>query len=427
MLLPRPLRQLALARRNAGFGLLLAASLGSGAGTWLAIVALNVDVLARTDSGLWLAALNSAAILPAAFMGLVGGPLVDRLSRKALMISSDVLRLAVFAALPFVDSALAIVLLALVAGVGDAFFRPAVLAGIPNLVAEEDLNSANFLLQAGQWLTTAAGPLVGGALVAASGPGLAYWVNAVSFGVSALLIAGIGGGLLQSDRPLSRGHLRDLVDGISLVRRSQPLLLVFVVWNVAMIASGGINVSEVVLAERTLGAGAFGYGLMWAAAGVGLVVGGSLFAGVARRSIGRAYPGSIALFACAIGVAAIAPSIWVAAGAMIVSGIGNGVATVANITLVQRGAPDRLRGRAFTLIIGTNFAIVGMAMFTAGPLTDAIGPRWVWGGCAVVLGVAAAIAASMARGLRLDDDVPGSTPADEPGEARPRAVEAVTH
>jgi MFS family permease len=419
--LPRPLRQLALVRRNAAFGLLFAAGIGSGAGTWLAIVALNVDILARTDSGLWLAALNSAAILPAAFTGLLGGPLVDRFSRKALMISSDGLRLAVFAALPFVDSAVAIVLLALVAGIGDAFFRPALLAGIPNLVAEDDLDNANFLLQAGQWVTTAAGPLVGGALVAASGPKLAYWVNAASFGVSALLLAGIAGRLLQSDKPLSRGHLRDLVDGISLVRRSHPLLLVFVVWNVAMVASGGVNVSEVVLAERTLDAGAFGYGLMWAAAGVGLVVGGSLFAAAARRSIGRVYPASIALFAAAIGVAAIAPSIWIAAGAMVCSGIGNGVATVANITLVQRGAPDRLRGRAFTLIIGTNFAVVGLSMFAAGPLTDAVGARWVWGGCSAVLLLAAAIAAALARGLRLDEHV------HEVVDPRPHAVEAVSH
>ena len=66
------------------------------------------------------------------------------------MISSDGLRLAVFAALPFVDSAVAIVLLALLAGIGDAFFRPALLAGIPNLVAEDDLDTANSLLQAGQ-------------------------------------------------------------------------------------------------------------------------------------------------------------------------------------------------------------------------------------------------------------------------------------
>ncbi|HEY6017036.1 MAG TPA: MFS transporter, partial [Gaiellaceae bacterium] len=326
-MLRRPLRQLGLVRRAPSFRLLFLAALGSGAGTWLAIVALNVEILDKTHSGPWLAALNVAAILPSAFVGLLGGPLVDRLSRKRLMIGSDLLRLAVFVALPFVGSPTAIVALALAAGLGDAFFRPAVLAGVPNMVAEDDLADANFLLTAVQWVTTAAGPVIGGALVAASGPNLAYWVNAVSFLVSAALILRIEGSLLQSDRPLSRGHWRDLGDGIALVRSSAPLLVVFVVWNIGMLANGGVNVSEVVLAKETLNGGAFGYGLLWGATGVGLVLGGSVFAGTAATlPIARVYPAGIALFAAAIGIAAIAPDIWIAAVAMVLSGIGNGVA-----------------------------------------------------------------------------------------------------
>jgi MFS family permease len=402
-LLRRPLRQLGLVRRAPSFRLLFLAALGSGAGTWLAIVALNVEILDKTHSGPWLAALNVAAILPSAFIGLLGGPLVDRLSRKRLMVGSDLLRLAVFAALPFVGSPAAIVALALAAGLGDAFFRPAVLAGVPNMVAEDDLADANFLLTAVQWLTTAAGPVIGGALVAASGPDLAYWVNAASFLVSAALILRIEGSLLQSDRPLSRGHWRDLGDGIALVRSSAPLLVVFVVWNIGMLANGGVNVSEVVLAKETLNGGAFGYGLLWGATGVGLVLGGSVFAGTAAtRPIARVYPAGIALFAAAIGIAAIAPNIWIAAAAMVLSGIGNGVAVVANITLVQRGAPDHLRGRAFTVIMSANFVVLGAAMFAAGPLTDRYGARWIWGGSAIVLAVAAALAFVLCRALLLE-------------------------
>jgi MFS family permease len=230
----------------------------------------------------------------------------------------------------FVNVPVGIVALALAAGVGDAFFRPALLAGVPNMVGEDELPDANFLLQGGQWLTTALGPIVGGALVAASGPDLAYWVNAASFLVSALLIARIQARLFQSERPLSRGHWRDLGDGLALVRRSYPLLVVFVVWNLAMVANGGVNVSEVVLAKETLNGGAFGYGLLWGATGLGLVLGGSLFASsAARRPLSAVYPGGIALFALAIGIAAVSPTIWVAAGAMVLSGLGNG-AEVAN-------------------------------------------------------------------------------------------------
>jgi MFS family permease len=395
-----PRQPSALLRRNSSFRLLFLASLGSGAGTWLAIVALNVDIFDRTGSGMWLAALNAAAIVPAALLGLFAGSLVDRLSRKRLMIGSDVLRLLVFAALPFVSSPWAIVVLALVAGVGDAFFRPAVLAGLPNLVADEDLPAANYQLQAAQWAATALGPVIGGALVAGSGTGLAYAVNAVSFAVSALLLTRIAGGLLQSTQPLSLGHLRDLREGFGLLRRSYPLVVVFVVWNLFMITSAGTNVAEVVLAKETLDAGAFGYGLMWGATGVGLVLGGLVFRTRAGRSIAVAYPASIALLGVGIGIAAVSPTIWLAAAAMVPAGIGNGVAVACNVTLVQRGAPDRLRGRAFTAIMSANFLVFGAAMLAAGPLTDVIGARWMWGACAIGLWLTAAVAWGMCRGLR---------------------------
>ena len=62
------------------------------------------------------------------------------------------------------------------------------LAGLPNLVSEDDLASANALLQVDDWMTTAIGPIVGGAIVGASGPDLVYWVNAVTFAISAALL-----------------------------------------------------------------------------------------------------------------------------------------------------------------------------------------------------------------------------------------------
>ena len=75
---------------------------------------------------------------------------------------------------------------------------------------------------------------------------------------------------------------------------------------------------------------------------------------------------------------------------VVVGGIGNATALVCNTLLVQRGAPDRLRGRAFTLIMGTNFAVLGLGMVIAGPLVDSIGARWVWG-IAGAIGAASAL------------------------------------
>src|SRR3954447_19928184 len=123
---------------NSRFRLLFFATFASGVGNWLAVIALTVDVYDRTHSGWWVGELLIANILPAVFIGLLFGPLVDRLSRKGLMIASDLGRRAVSAALASAGAAPGVVVLAVLAAVADPFFRPAVLAGLPNLVGEEE-------------------------------------------------------------------------------------------------------------------------------------------------------------------------------------------------------------------------------------------------------------------------------------------------
>jgi len=395
---PPLLRRQADLLRAPGFRLLFLATLGSGIGTWLAFVALNVDVYNRTGSAKWVAALLIAEFLPTVVVGFLLGPLVDRMSRRGLMIGSDLVRAAVFCTLPFAGSATQVIGLALVAGIATAFFRPAVYAGLPNLVSEAQLPGANSLLQFVDALTVTAGPLLGGILVEIADPDAAYWLNAATFLVSAALIARIPGRLLQVAAVLSEGHWRDLAAGFALVRRVRPLFTVLIAWNVASIAIAGANVSEIVLAREALDADDFGFGLLLATAGAGLAV-GSLVAGAAieRWGIAGTYGAGLALIALGIGGAAVSPTVWVAAACVVVSGAGNGLALVCNSLFVQRGAPDELRGRAFTVLMGSNFAITGLAMVAAGPITDEWGARWVWGGAAAILAVAATVGYGLAR------------------------------
>ncbi|HKH32177.1 MAG TPA: MFS transporter, partial [Gaiellaceae bacterium] len=367
-------RRLGLVARVPSFRLLFLATLGSGFGTWLAFIGLAIDVKDRTDSGPWVSALLIADVLPAVVIGLLAGPLVDRLSRKGLMIGADVLRAAIFALLPFAGSAAVIVALAALAGVGTGLFRPAVYAGLPNLVEDEDLPRANGLIQGVENFAWAIGPLLGGALVAASGPDLAYWVNAGTFLVSALLLSGIPARVLQAGTAETHGHWRDLLEGFTFVLRTQALVTVLVVWSVFMLASAGINVAEVFLAKDTFTSGDFGYGLLVGATGLGLVL-GSLAAGplLDRHPLARVYPGSIFLVALAVAAGAIAPNVWIAAGCVLVVGAANGAAVVCNALLVQRGSPDALRGRVFTVLMSSSFGVLALGMVVSGPLTDAVG------------------------------------------------------
>jgi len=394
-------RGLDLVTRVPSFRLLFLATLGSGFGTWLAFVALAIDVKDRTDSGPWVSALLIADVLPAVVIGLLAGPLVDRLSRKGLMIGSDLLRAAIFCLLPFASSAGVIVLLAALAGVGTGIFRPAVYAGLPNLVDDEDLPRANGLIQGVENLAWAVGPLLGGLVVAAWGPDVAYWANAATFVVSAALLGGIPGRLLQRGTAESHGHWRDLLEGVSFVLGSRSLVTVLVAWNVFMLASAGINVAEVFLAKDTFDAGDFGYGLLVGATGLGLVL-GSLAAGMLldRGSVSHVYSGSILLVGIAVAAGALAPNVWVAAGCVLVVGAANGTAVVCNALFVQRGSPDALRGRVFTVLMSSSFGVLALGMIVSGPLTDAVGPRWVWGASAALAGLSAVLALVLSRGIQ---------------------------
>ena len=91
-------------------------------------------------------------------------------------------------------------------------------------------------------------PLVGGLLVASTGPEPAYALNAASFAFSALLIVRIRRRLGEEPEP-SEGHWRDLVAGLSLVSRSAALRTVVVAWSLVMLGSGAIGVAEIVLAK----------------------------------------------------------------------------------------------------------------------------------------------------------------------------------
>jgi MFS family permease len=400
-------RQSDLLRRNPGFRVLFAATFASGLGTWIAVVALTIDVYDRTGSAKWVSALLVADFLPSVAIGLLLGPMIDRLSRRRIMVVADLVRVGIFAALPFAGTPGAIVILAAAAGFATGFFRPASYAGLPNLVDSDDLAAANSMLRAGEYLSWTIGTALGGMIVAVSSPDLAYWINAVTFLVSAALILRIAPARFQARLAESRGYWRDLADGFSVVFRSRVLLAVFCAWNLVMLANAGINVAEIVLAKVDFAGGEVSgdvsFGLLWAASGFGLLI-GSLYAPrwLELRGILLVYTGAIALMGFGALTTGISPSVWVALPCMVLGGAGNGAAVVYNSLLVQRGAPDELRGRAFTVIMSTNFALLGLGMVIAGPLTDAIGARWVFAVSAACAGLAAVVGFLLLRSAPTD-------------------------
>ena len=123
------------------------------------------------------------------------------------------------------------------------------------------------------------------------------------------------------------------------------------------------------LAQNTLHAGDFGYGLLYGAIGAGLVVGSLVSNAVVERiGIARAYGGSLALMAVGFGVGAASANIWMAAVCCVVGGVGDGGAVVCNALLVQRGTQDAMRGRALTFVMSATWTSTGVGIVLAGAL-----------------------------------------------------------
>ena len=421
--------------RLPGFRNLFFATLGSSFGTMLAVVALAIDVKDRTNSGLWVAAVLLVEFLPTIVVGLLLGPLLDRLERRSLMIAADAVRVGVFVALPFAPNAATVVGLALVAGLATGFFRPAVYAGIPNLVPEDELPRANALLQTVENMSWAIGPLVGGILTAAAGPALPYAINAASFAVSIALLVHIPPRLLQSERALSRGYWRDLGDGFVAALRSASMRTVLVAWGIASFGVGGAQVATIFLAKDSLSGGDAGYGLLYGATGAGLVLGSFASALLlARYGLAVVYGGSLAIMALAYVTTAVSPDIWIAAVLCVLLGIGNGAAVACNALLVQRGTFDLLRGRALTFVMSATYLLLGIGEGLGGLFLHlGTSPRWLWAGAGAMMLVSALTGLLLARKLGGETAAPAevvpaeavageTAPLPWPGEERLRAL-----
>ena len=245
------------------------------------------------------------------------------------------------------------------------------------------LGEANALLQTVENASWAVGPIARRrAHGRARGRDAAYWINAVSFLVSAVLVARIPARLLQSATALTRGHWTDLKDGFARCLDVAPAAR-----RAARVGHRGARQRrdqrqrgvprEEHAARRRLRLRP----ALRRRSAPGLVVGSFWSSAIVERiGIARAYGGALARHGARLRRSARrAPNIWVAAACCVVGGIGDGVAVVCNALLVQRGARDEMRGRALTFVMSATLRRArASASCSPAPLMPADGARWVW-------------------------------------------------
>jgi MFS family permease len=187
-------------------------------GTWLAFDAFPLVAVLVLDAGPTAVSLLAASGLAAsAVVAVPLGPWVERRPKRAVMIGTDLLRLAALLTVPLAYALGGLTLaqliaVAMVVGAADIAFTAASGAFLKTLLPPQHLLSANSRFEATMWTATAAGPPLGGAAIAVLGPVTTIVLNAASFGLSALGIRAIGGPdprpePASPERPRSAGDL----------------------------------------------------------------------------------------------------------------------------------------------------------------------------------------------------------------------------
>ena len=352
-----------------------AAHLQGALGVGMGYVALLVFAYEQIGSAWAATAVLLADLLPSMLFGAFIGALADRTSHLGCAIAADLVRAAAIAGLLLVDGVGAMIAFAVVLGMGNALFRPATSALLPSIVAPERLTAANALYgvsrDAGQLL----GPACAAAVLLFTGPEVLLGLNAATFVVSALLLAHLGG----TPRPSQASDdtlLADTRAGIRAVMGDAMTRTLMCTSGAVVLVAGTMNVAELVLAQRELGAGSSGFALLVCAYGCGLVC-GSLFGAsdTDEEGLRRRYLLGLGLLGAGLVGSALAPVLALAMATFALSGLGNGLFVVSDRVLLQRIVPERLHGRAFGLLDAVDSWGFGGALLLGGALASVYGGR----------------------------------------------------
>ncbi|MFE3449346.1 MFS transporter [Nonomuraea sp. NPDC059194] len=341
--------------RQRGFLLLFGADTISQVGTQVSMVALPlVAVMALRASpfemGLLVAAETAAFLL----IGLPAGVWVDRLRRRPILITGDLVRAVLLASVPVawwlgVLSMPQLYVVGLCVSVATVFFDIAYQSYLPSLVEREQIVEGNAKLEIVRSGAQVAGPGAAGWLVQLVTAPVAILVDAVSFLVSGLLLAGIRSDRDVPARDERRGLVREIGEGLSFVLRHPILRMIAACTASANLAHAMNNALAVLFLVNVVGVTPGMMGLLFSVAGVGGLAGAALVGPMSRRvGSARTIWLSVLLttpFVLLVPLAAQGWRLGLYAFAWFVVGAGIVVYNVSQVSFRQAITPDHLLGR----------------------------------------------------------------------------------
>ncbi len=352
-----------------------------GDGIFLVAMAWQVYLISNAATALGLVGIAISG--PQVAFLLLGGAVSDRMDRRKVMLTSDLVRGAAMLATGALTVTGQLHLYHLYAlggvyGAATAFFGPAYEAIVPDLVPSELLLQANSLDQLARPMALAlAGPALGGLLIGAWGAGWAFILDAATFAFSLAMLVAMGKGGVRSVGAVGAFRLGEIADGFRFIRRHVWLWATFAAATVTyLLFMGPAEVLVPYLVKNSPGGNAGELGLVFAAGGVGalgaaLVVG---HRGMPRRHI------TVMYLCWAIATFLVAGYGLATAGwqLMAVSLAFHGLETAGTIvwmTAKQRFVPASLLGRVSSLDWFVSISLLPLSFGLAGWAASAIGAR----------------------------------------------------
>ena len=363
-------------------------------GNQLTSVAIPFQVFSMTHSSLQVGLVSLAQLVPLVVGSLIGGTLGDVMDRRRLMIISSALSalaaagLMANALLPH-PSLVAIYLISALAAGLLGLASPARTAAIPRMVRPELLVAAYSFNQIVIQVATIVGPAIAGILIATVGLPWTFGLDAASFG--GLLVTSL---LLRPLPPQHGGQtagLRSILAGMSYLRGRQALQGIYLIDLNAMIF-GMPRALFPALAAGLFHVGPQGLGLLYAAPGIGALVGASTTGWAERvERRGRAVVVAVIIWGAAVAVMGAVPWLWVALVLLAIAGWADVISAVLRNTILQTSIPDAMRSRlsSFQMAVVQGGPRLGDAEAGAVAAVSSTELSVISGGVACVLGAIA--------------------------------------
>ncbi len=368
-----------------------------------------VTVWAYGQGGAQAVGLFTAAFMTAsAVLAPVGGAVADRYSRRVTLLACDGVRVALVAGAAVclvADSAIAVYVLSVVAGVFNAPFRSAQRAWMPALASTpRELTASNAASSTFESLAVFIGPALGGLLLVLTDVGVVFWFNVATFALSIALVLVVREPRAetndQSDE--SEGAIAQLVAGFRLLGGDADLRNVTGQVAAQTFVGGAARVFLVVMAIEILLTGASGVGLLDAIIGVGSIVGGVVaLVRVERQRLGRDLAFGVMLWSAPLGLIVVWPHPVTVVVALVILGVANPLVDVNLDTIVMRMTPDHTMARVFSALDTCYIATKALGSIVTPVLILLVGLRWTL--VAVGLPVLLIALGSWRRMVRLDE------------------------